>query len=365
MRKNYIDHLRVACILLLFPFHTCRIFTEENFYVHVQQVTGCELFVQLLGPWFMPLLFLLAGMSTYLALGKRSNGQYIKERVSKLFMPCICGVLLTVPIQTYYAEKYHNAYTGTYFEQLKLFFTKETDLTGYTGGFTPAHLWFLFVLFVISVALLPIIVRIRKMKRETLSLLKNPVVLLLMIIPITLVSTIEIATIAIGKYMILFLLGAMFCTNEDILETIKKYRACYLGIMLLITIQYILSRFGVIPEIGGIFRGIAYQTRMWATILTLLGYAMKYWNTNSRIMNYFKEVCFPIYEVHQTILVVVAYYIVNSTSYFAIQYVGSLVCTFIISIVVCEILRSFRVTRWMFAIKERTNPNKDLPVKIS
>jgi len=34
---------------------------------------------------------------------------------------------------------FHNGYTGNCFEQYILFFTKLTDLSGYNGGFTPAH----------------------------------------------------------------------------------------------------------------------------------------------------------------------------------------------------------------------------------
>lgn len=62
---------------------------------------------------------------------------------------------------TYTAEVFFNGYTGTYWQQYELFFTQKTDLTGYHGGFTPAHLWFLLYLFVISLTAL-LIFRLQK-----------------------------------------------------------------------------------------------------------------------------------------------------------------------------------------------------------
>ncbi len=159
MRKHYIDNLRWLCVLLLFPYHTAMIFNGfgENFYVKAADLTAADIFIYCTSPWFMPLLFVLAGISTAYSLKKRTDLEYIKERIQRLFVPLISGILILVPIQTYYAECFHNGYTGRYFAQYILFFTKETDLSGYTGGFTPAHLWFFLYVFVSSMAIIPVI----------------------------------------------------------------------------------------------------------------------------------------------------------------------------------------------------------------
>lgn len=87
----------------------------------------------------MTILFVIAGMSCKYSLLKRTNKQFVVERIEKLIIPFFFGVLALVPIMTYTAEVFFNGYTGTYWQQYELFFTKETDLTGYHGGFTPAH----------------------------------------------------------------------------------------------------------------------------------------------------------------------------------------------------------------------------------
>jgi hypothetical protein len=85
-RRYDIDWLRVLAVLLLFPFHTARIFdTWLPFYVkNAAASDALTYFIFYLNPWHMPLLFLLAGASTWFALGFRSAGQYTKERF-------ICG----------------------------------------------------------------------------------------------------------------------------------------------------------------------------------------------------------------------------------------------------------------------------------
>lgn len=351
MRKNYIDNIRITCILLLFPFHTCRIFTEENFYVHIGQMNWCDALVRFMSPWFMPILFLLAGMSSYLSLAKRTKEQYIKERVSKLLIPCISGVLLTVPIQTYYAERYHNHFSGSYLEQLGLFFTKETDLSGYTGGFTPAHLWFLLVLFLASIITLPAILKIRNMKAERFKHLENPLVLFMILFILIASSFFDIAGEEIIKYLLLLIIGAVFCANEKILDTIREYRRWYLGIMVITSVLSVLYSNKMIGEPHIVLEYLNYYGRGWSAILAILGYGMKYYNGSNKVLGYFRTASFPIYEVHQTVLVVVAYYVASFTSNFVGQYLGIIILTFILSIIVYEVLRRFKVTRWLSGMK--------------
>ena len=50
---------------------------------------GLSYFVEYLGPWHMPLLFFLAGASTWFALSHRSGRQYAGERFKRLFIPFI------------------------------------------------------------------------------------------------------------------------------------------------------------------------------------------------------------------------------------------------------------------------------------
>ena len=148
MRKYYIDNIRTLCILLLFPFHTAMIYNNwgENFYINGTEEYLPSLFNVIVYPWWMTLLFVLAGMSSYYALSKKSSKGYIKERVHKLLIPLIVGLIIIIPVQSYIADIFYNGYSGNYLEHYKIFFTRFTDMSGIDGGFTPGHLWFIFYL---------------------------------------------------------------------------------------------------------------------------------------------------------------------------------------------------------------------------
>ena len=93
MRKHYIDNLRSLCILLLFPYHTFMIYNGfESFYIHGDVVKPLSDFILICSPWFMPLMFVLAGISSAFSLKKRETSQYIKERILKLFIPLVFGI---------------------------------------------------------------------------------------------------------------------------------------------------------------------------------------------------------------------------------------------------------------------------------
>ena len=98
----------------------------------------------------MPLMFMLAGVSALFSLKKTGNAAFIKERLKRLGIPLIAGIIFINPILSYVADKTHNGYEGSYFDHYLVYFTKFTDLTGYDGGFTLGYFWFLAVLILIS-----------------------------------------------------------------------------------------------------------------------------------------------------------------------------------------------------------------------
>lgn len=126
-RKHYIDNLRSLAILLLFPFHAAQIWSGgeySGFYVWSHTDNVLYAFSTAVYPWYMTLLFTLAGMSSKYSLQKRSNKQFIGERVKKLIIPFLFGLFVLVPAMTYTGEVYFNDYKGTYLGQYRLFFQK-------------------------------------------------------------------------------------------------------------------------------------------------------------------------------------------------------------------------------------------------
>ena len=327
---------------------------EKTFYVYNTFIQPLSDFVLFNWSWFMPLMFTLAGISASFALKKRSSGEFAKERVLKLLIPLVFGILLLVPAQTYFAEKFHNNYTGGYFEQYILFFTKKTDLTGYTGGFTPAHLWFLLYLFVISMLALPIMLKYNKSDKKIdgkkLSMLK---IIPMFLIPFVMTRILDIGGKgkSVGEYFALFMFGFLVFSNDDVIDRLEKNRwvLAVSAIILLIssTVLYHIAGFD-----SGTLYDIFQRLIMWISILAILGMGKHFLNFKNKVTDYFNKASFPIYIFHQTLLVIVGYFVLKITDIIALQVVMIIAFSFILTILTYEIAKRIPITRFMFGIKK-------------
>lgn len=355
MRKYFIDNIRTLCILLLFPFHTCMIFNTfgDSFYVFSAPVKAFSEFVVVVYPWWMTLLFTIAGISSSYALKKRSGKEYAKERVFKLLIPLLFGIVLIIPVQSYIADIFHNDYVGGYFEHYAVFFTKLTDLTGYDGGFTPAHTWFMLYLFVISMISLPIMLWYSKRDKKidgnkiTMPMLLPMFILILLMTPI-----IELGGKSVGESLACFLLGFFLLSLDEIQDKLVKYRFI-LGVSWVVLMA--LRSFMYLNNMGhGLVWDIEQRILTWIGILAILGLGKRSLNFNNKFTQYFSQAAFPIYFFHQSLLIVVAYYVVKLTNIIPLQFVLILTMSFVITLLCYEIFRRFSVTCFMFGIKNKS-----------
>ena len=357
IRKNYIDNLRWICVLILFPYHVFMIYNSfgENFYVKGENIKATTTFLVMTWPWFMPLLFAIAGISTAYALQKRGIGEYIRERISKLFIPLAAGILLVIPTQTYFAERFHNGYSGNYFSQYILFFTRPTDLTGYTGGFTPGHLWFILYLFLISLAAIPFIILCGRIKRKPNSGgIPMPLLPVFFILPGFGALVLDIAGKSLGEYFVFFMLGYFLLSKENVQQKLERYRFLLFGTGLCCVIFFIPVWYDV-WSFNILFLDILSRFYAWIMMLALIGLGRKYLAFSSRFTGYMTHSSFAVYMFHQTWIIVSAYYVFLFTNKAPVQmaliFLFSITATFI----TYEICRRIKLTRFLFAIKNYSN----------
>jgi peptidoglycan/LPS O-acetylase OafA/YrhL len=360
MRKYFVDNIRWLCILMLFPYHIFRIYNSfmMDFYVEGQDVVLTTGFIVATTPWFMPLLFVLAGISSAHALNKITNKEYIKERMYKLLIPLVVGILLVIPAQTYFAERFHNDFTGGYFYQYILFFTSPTDLTGYRGGFTPAHLWFILYLFVISIVALPIMTIYKNSKRklapDKISVWALPP---LFILPLLMTPILNFSGLSVGRYFAFFLLGYLILSSDTIINKLSRVRLLMSVILVVLMVLHVgawlLSLYGIfeLSEIAVYAFSIFYG---WFAILTVLGLGNHYLNFRNRGTDYLSASSFPVYIFHQTWIVVVAYYILSAIESISLQMILILISSFLLTYATYELCRRIPGIRFLFGIKARS-----------
>ncbi len=349
LRKQDMDNLRNGTILLLFPVHTFMIWNDfgSRFYIWQGANKVLSTCIVLINPWFMPMLFVLAGMSARYALEKRTTKEFIMQRIRKLLVPFISGMTVLVPFQALYARKFFDRYEGSLPDHWKYFFTHLTDFSGYDGAFTPGHLWFILFLFLISMISL-LLFRFVPYERLAVRVEKMPVFgVLLFFIPIWLMYYLgNFGGFSIGKSLALYLIGYYVLSNDLIIEKLErniKWLAilCVIGT---IASAAMYARFSYYGDLWVNFIG-------WLSVLVLLAVGKKYFNKKTGFTEYFNQASYPIYLLHQSILVAFAYYVVQASDVLFVQIVCICMGSFLLTVAAYHLIRLIPVVRKMIGIK--------------
>lgn len=349
MRKYYLDNLRSFMILLLFPVHTFMVWNDfgSKFYIWNGENKFLSMLIVLVNPWFMPILFVIAGMCARNALEKRSTGEFIRERFQKLLLPFFIGMILLVPIQTLYARKFFFDYRGGFIENYKYFFTHVTDFTGYDGGFTPGHLWFLLFLFVISLLSLLLHKRIPYGKVKDNISKMNICLILGLFVPVWLFYYVgNIGGFSLGKDLALYLIGFYILSNDCIVEKLERNMK---WIAILWGISEIALGFAYYQ--WSFYGDLAVNVVGWLGVLVWLVLGKTYWNRETKVTKYFAKASFPIYILHQSILVVLAYYAGTVWDNTLLLVVGIMLGSFALTVLCYQLLRCVKLIKdWSICI---------------
>lgn len=349
IRKHYIDNLRNVTILLLFPVHTFMIWNDfgSRFYIWQGENRILSTLIVLINPWFMPILFVLAGMSARYALEKRTNKEFVMQRISKLLVPFLSGTVLLVPFQTLYARKYFDHYNGSLLDNWKYFFTHLTDFSGYDGAFTPGHLWFILFLFIVSMIAL-VLFHFVPYEKIVGRVEKVPTFgILLFFIPIWLMYYLgNFGGFSMGKTLALYLIGYYVLSDDLIIDKLEQSIKwltclCVIGTIASVAMYYKFSYYG---DLWVNFIG-------WISILVLLVAGKKYINKGTGFTEYFNKASYPIYILHQSILVALAYYVVRISDISIVQVLGICFGSFLLTVLAYHLIRLIPVLRKMIGIK--------------
>lgn len=98
MRKHWIDNLRWVTVLLVLLYHVVYFYNNKGVFGGIGGFGDGpqyqDVIMYILYPWFMPLLFILAGISARYALEKRTEKEWFKVRTRKLLVPSTIGLLV-------------------------------------------------------------------------------------------------------------------------------------------------------------------------------------------------------------------------------------------------------------------------------
>jgi len=361
IRLHYIDNLRWISILLLFPFHTAFIFCAGwyGYYVQSDQPSAAaHLLTVTVEPWIMPLLFCIAGMSMRFALQKRTPLEYLRERARRLLVPFIAGVVLVCPVIAFYALKFHTGYTGSLPGAFAHFFSSawpDRYPYGMTGDFSVDHLWFIISLFIFSVVTLGVILIWRRAGSRPFGpgSAGLPVIILLFV-PVWLLNDAgaSVTGYSLPAYFAIFLIGYSLLAADGIQELLEKNLAWLLAAWIILTAG-VMWIYGILLGHGEVFWGssAAFVLTGWTGVLAIMGAGRHCLDTGTPLTTRLHAASYPVYILHQAILVAVAYYVLLMAGIPPVlQYAAIVLFSIILTFTCYEILKRIPGMRLLFGI---------------
>jgi hypothetical protein len=371
-RLYYLDWLRVLAMFSIFFFHNARFFDSYDWHVKSAQTSlGVDILIDFFVLWMMPIFFILAGAAIYYALKVRTAGGFAKERTLRILVPIvILGWFIISPPQVYLERLTQGGFSGNFFQ---FYFPHYFDGIYGIGGnfaFVPMHMWFLWLLFIYSLILLPLFLPNkgtgRSLGSRLATLFEKPWTL---VVPVLLLALSEVLLGALGdimswgggwnhlSYLIFFISGYLIFSNMRIQENIKKYAVIALIAALVLQAVHYILQFAVkpdVPDSQAAYMGIqVYDTlRSWLFIMAILGFGSRYLNFNNRFLGYANEAVLPFYILHQTVILIIGFFVLQWGIGIAPQYFIIATTSFVAITAIYELLvRRINILRFLFGMR--------------
>ena len=379
-RRFDLDWIRILVTLVVLVFHTARFFDHEGWHVKNSELSvGMDVLVSFLVLWIMPTFFVLSGFGSFYSLQNRSAASYTTARIKRLLVPFVFGTLILIPPQVYIERLSHGQFEGSLIDFLPRYFD---GWYGFGGNFAwmGLHLWYLEFLFIFSLLTLPLFLWLRKRvpKTERKSFFEHRGALLLWALPLIGVQFfVNLHRDTVGRrdfggwslllYLVFFILGTLLARDSRLRSGVEKSRIIALVGAALSTVVLLAAQF--VPAIGDLFGptsgyvagSILRPFASWCWVLGLLGLGLRYLSWDHPFRNYANVAVLPFYMLHQTIIVVIAYFMIDWNIGVGLQFVVLLAVSFVAIMSIYEaLIRRLRPLRVLFGLsvtkRSQTSP---------
>ncbi len=349
MKRRYdLDWLRVFAFALLMLFHTGMLFSTWDW--HVKNLETSDTFdhvMRWLHQWRMPLLFFISGSAVWFAMDRYARRQYFLERQKRLLVPLIFGMLVIIPPQVYYERLYHLQQYDSFWDFYGTVFTSGSYPQ---GNMSWHHLWYVPYIWAYSMVLFPAFVWLRTRTGRTalqraLTWLERPGVLFLLFVPAALAEILlrpfwpNDANNLLADWgnfthkLTFFIAGFVLASGTGVYDAIASRRRRFLLLAIIATglLQVVWRSHRHIPGLTNQTYYLLSNFNIWMWLLALLGYGRCYLSFNHPFLRYANEAVYPFYILHQTIIIILGYYLVPSNWSIPGKFVVVATATFLIN----------------------------------
>ncbi|QYF92416.1 acyltransferase family protein [Massilia sp. PAMC28688] len=375
-RLYFIDWLRIIAFFLLILYHVGMYYVSWDWHVKSPAASDAiEPLMMLSSPWRLSLLFLVSGVASSCMLAKIPAGRFARQRSWRLLLPLVFGMLVIVPPQAYFEVIEKLQYQGSYGDFMRLYvsgyalFCKEGDCLDLP---TWNHLWFLPYLWVYAMLFALLAARLGpRLDRGAARLARLLAGWRLIVLPAIAVGIIRVllapqfpSTHGLfddwfnhANYFFLFMLGAMMARQVDIWPHVEALRWPAFGLALAcwaaLIIYYSLPENLTLDPQQHAWRVLmrwVYASCAWCAIVAACGFARRHLNFDNPGRRYLTQAVFPVYIVHQTLIVSIAHLIKPAGIAPPAEALVLVVLTLCISFGVVEAVRRLAPVRPLFGL---------------
>jgi len=373
-RLYYIDWLRVLAILGVFLFHATNVFNTMPFHIkNAEQSVVITTIQAFFFPWGMALFFMIAGTGTWFALKRRTSSQYIKERSRRLLIPFVVGSIILSPIQLY-LEWNHKVHTGVFAGSFTQFLgSLPWEASPRIFGVVGYHLWFLGFLFMFSLLALPFfqwlrrgsggrliswLARVCLHRGGILVFALSPLIIRLGLQPF---FPNEHDWADFFLLLSFFVIGYLVISDERLRQAVRRDWAITLTIGTLAFLGAAVISFST-GELDiesaphhlldftwwGLFAVCGW---CWTAFTLFIG--MRFLNFSNRLLRYGQEAIVPFFVVHQPVIIVIAYFVVQLNAALVPKLLIVVIGSFVVSLALYQlVIRRVSVLRMAFGMKQ-------------
>lgn len=358
-RRYDIDWIRVLVFDILIIFHVGMFFSPWEWHIKNNEIVDWLSYpMSFTSYWRIPILFVVSGMGTRFAFSNKTGKSYVSERVKRLLLPLIVGMLIVIPPQVYLERLTQ----GIDFENFLDFYPHYFEGVYPNGNFSWHHLWFLPYLLVMSIVATPIFLHIRKEKSFLVKkfegfINKHSVGLYLLILPFipieflfdnkSMTRALFGDWYALAFYFVFFISGYILISiKSSFWKAVLKMRywTLFVGLLSFSFLIFI----DLNPNLYSSIKII----NIWSWILTIFGFASKYLNKESSLINYRNKAVYPFYILHQTITIICGYYLIDIDLHYSLKMLIMIIVTFGGSWLIYEfIILKFPTIQPLFGVK--------------
>lgn len=352
MRKYYLDRIRSATVILVLVYHVFYLYNNVGVLGAIGGQPGVPAFDALLYfvyPWFMTLLFVIAGMSARYALQTKSPRQFLRGRVDKLLVPSTLGLLAFQWI-----TGVMNLYVSGALSSIPPALIYPVSVL---SGIGP--LWFIQMLFLFSL----LIVLLRRMDKSdrlwNFAGRANFAVVCLLAFLVwgaaQILNTPLITTYRFGIYGLCFLLGYYLFSHDAVQDKLARYRVPLLAVALAAGIGYTVYYYGADYTSAEVLGSLFTNLYLWVAILAILGCGKAWMNRETKLSAYMNRAGFGLYILHYPIVLgacALLHYRFNLAP--AVNYALALALELILTPLLYELIRRIPVLRfWVLGIRKK------------